>query len=365
MFCISVYKRSRSTYNFLSKYLLCPSPSTLNIWDEVAIQPALYYDKRTDKIVGFEDWGHRRTRKFADHAIVFYLRYEFETTKGSIKLPECTLATADIIYFLDDLFDSFNGRKGQGLSSIISQQSNHMLFWRKAIRTLRRMEFIEKKTREPIRKNAPKCIKNWIWTIQGAQILWRKLKNSNFSNFNLRYINQDPLENFFGQIRDIGHRNNNPSPYQFFTAFKSLLIINLTSKHSPSGNCKEIHNSKSMSLINMFCVSEITSDNTNNSREVECTGSIIHNENTKNIFVVQNIVNRVQSKVMCAKCAEELTSNDIFKKLRDSVTAVEERMPDLCYEIKVKKKLINIFNKNLAITMHCASTLSTILDITV
>ncbi|KYN27584.1 hypothetical protein ALC57_03043 [Trachymyrmex cornetzi] len=50
---------------------------------------------------------------------------EFETTKGSIKLPECTLATADIIYFLDDLFDSFNGRKGQRLSSIISQQSNH------------------------------------------------------------------------------------------------------------------------------------------------------------------------------------------------------------------------------------------------
>ncbi|XP_018378578.1 PREDICTED: uncharacterized protein LOC108771152 [Trachymyrmex cornetzi] len=54
---------------------------------------------------------------------------EFETTKGSIKLPECTLATADIIYFLDDLFDSFNGRKGQRLSSIISQQSNHMLFF--------------------------------------------------------------------------------------------------------------------------------------------------------------------------------------------------------------------------------------------
>ncbi|KYN27496.1 hypothetical protein ALC57_03116, partial [Trachymyrmex cornetzi] len=302
--------------------------------------------KRKDKIIGFEDWGYRRTRKFADHAIVFYLRYEFGTTKGSIKLPECTLATADIIYFLDDLFDSFNGRKGQSLSSIISQQSNHMLFWRKAICTLRRIEFVK-----PIRKNAPKCIKNWIWTIQGAQILWRKLKNSNFSNFNLRYINQDPLENFFGQIRDIGHRNNNPSPYQFSTAFKSLLIINLTSKHSPSGNCKEIHNSKFMSLINMFRASEITSDNTNNSREVECTDStdsVIHNENTKNIFVdVQNIVNRIQSKVMCAKCAEKLTSNNIFKKLRDSVTAVEERIPDLCYEIKVKEKLINIFNKKI------------------
>lgn len=27
-----------------------------------------------DKIIGFEDWGNRRTRKIADHAITFYLR---------------------------------------------------------------------------------------------------------------------------------------------------------------------------------------------------------------------------------------------------------------------------------------------------
>ncbi|XP_011874988.1 PREDICTED: uncharacterized protein LOC105565943 [Vollenhovia emeryi] len=110
MFCISIYKRSPLTYRFLSKYLLCPSFSTLNkqlqqipfktgcnkiitqylkllateidsqdltcilLWDELAIQPAVYYDKKTDRIIGFEDWGNRRTRKFADHSIVFYIR---------------------------------------------------------------------------------------------------------------------------------------------------------------------------------------------------------------------------------------------------------------------------------------------------
>lgn len=44
------------------------------IWDEISLQPALTYDKRQDKIIGFEDWGHRRTRKIADHAITFYLK---------------------------------------------------------------------------------------------------------------------------------------------------------------------------------------------------------------------------------------------------------------------------------------------------
>lgn len=99
------------SYNFLSKYLLCPSIVTLNsqlaniplqagciklirkylkqvaqdihderdkfvvlIWDEISLQPALIHDKTHDKIIGFKDWGHRRTRKIADHAITFYLR---------------------------------------------------------------------------------------------------------------------------------------------------------------------------------------------------------------------------------------------------------------------------------------------------
>ncbi|XP_039314688.1 uncharacterized protein LOC120359768 [Solenopsis invicta] len=110
MFCIGIYRRSRSAYKFLSKYLLCPSITTLDtqlrhiplnsgcnpiifkylqlvakevkdielycvlIWDEMAIEPAINYDSKSDKIIGFEDWGMKRTRKFADHAILFAVR---------------------------------------------------------------------------------------------------------------------------------------------------------------------------------------------------------------------------------------------------------------------------------------------------
>lgn len=44
------------------------------LWDEISLQPGLSYDMTHDKIIGFEDWGMRRTRKIADHAITFYLR---------------------------------------------------------------------------------------------------------------------------------------------------------------------------------------------------------------------------------------------------------------------------------------------------
>lgn len=38
------------------------------------LQPFLEYLKKLDIVIGFEDWGHRRTRKIADHAITFYMR---------------------------------------------------------------------------------------------------------------------------------------------------------------------------------------------------------------------------------------------------------------------------------------------------
>ncbi|XP_039308609.1 uncharacterized protein LOC120358419 [Solenopsis invicta] len=137
MFCIGLYRRSRSSYSFLSKYLLCPSITTLNkqlqripfnagcnmitfkylklvakevdprdlnvvlLWEEMSLKPAVHYDKKRDIIIGFEDWGMRRKRNFADHAILFYIRclasgnhmalgYGFcESATRSIQLVQC------------------------------------------------------------------------------------------------------------------------------------------------------------------------------------------------------------------------------------------------------------------------------------
>ncbi|XP_043470973.1 uncharacterized protein LOC122504119 isoform X3 [Leptopilina heterotoma] len=68
------------------------------MWDELLLGLGLQYDETKDKIVGFEDWGNTRTNKFADHGLVFMLRFidsgdilpisfnfcEGQTTKGQL-----------------------------------------------------------------------------------------------------------------------------------------------------------------------------------------------------------------------------------------------------------------------------------------
>lgn len=44
------------------------------MWDEMSLTPHIQYDPKNDVITGFEDWGMRRSNKFADHALVFMLR---------------------------------------------------------------------------------------------------------------------------------------------------------------------------------------------------------------------------------------------------------------------------------------------------
>lgn len=53
------------------------------MWDEVKLDANLQYDRKLDKIVGFEDWGNRRTSTIADHALVFMVR----GIKNNWKMP--------------------------------------------------------------------------------------------------------------------------------------------------------------------------------------------------------------------------------------------------------------------------------------
>lgn len=64
------------------------------IWDEINLQPGLWHDNKHNKIVGLEDWGHRRTIKIADHAIVFYVRCLTTGNKMPIEYGFCESGTS-------------------------------------------------------------------------------------------------------------------------------------------------------------------------------------------------------------------------------------------------------------------------------
>lgn len=46
----------------------------LLLWDEMKLATHIQYDRKSDTLVGFEDWGYRRTHHIADHAIVLMIR---------------------------------------------------------------------------------------------------------------------------------------------------------------------------------------------------------------------------------------------------------------------------------------------------
>lgn len=75
--------------------------------------------------------------------------------------------------------------------------------------------------------------------ILGFQNICKVMEEKGVRSLLLRNFNQDPIENFFGAIRSLGYRNNNPSTQGFSSSYKTLMLNNLTSSHSTGSNCEE------------------------------------------------------------------------------------------------------------------------------
>lgn len=286
----------------------------------------------------------------------FLLTGSMNTRKGEIHLPASAEATAECILFFDNLFDSFNAKEGKQISSIITKSSNHISFWQKAVDILRKMDFTESGTHKYIRNNV-RCLSNWIWTIQGAQNLWNALQKSGFSSLNLRFLNQDPVENCFSQIRDHGHRNNNPSPYQFCASFKTLVTTNFTSKHSISSNCKEEYEGQSMSLAKIISTAESIELSEEN-EDTECAETSIPLPQMSSVFIdVGKMLNILADKIKCADCAKCLQNEETLRIIQHALQSIELKFVSFCYELNVKIKLKSIlyleaFSK---MSIHCAT----------
>lgn len=147
--------------------------------------------------------------------------------------------TAEIILFFDQLFDSVNGHalrttaSEKPLKVAISCNSPHFPFWKRAIKRLHKMRFVDSKNKKPLRNSA--ALRNWIFTIRGFRKLWMIIKPLEFKCLKPRMLNLDCLRHFFGQIRSFGVKNINPTCAEFENSFKTLLINNLTSPR-PVGN---------------------------------------------------------------------------------------------------------------------------------
>ncbi|KAL4720735.1 hypothetical protein ACJJTC_014017, partial [Scirpophaga incertulas] len=304
--------------------------------------------------------------------------------------------TAKVVTFFDELFDSVNGSPWGGkrgkLRSAVKNNSPRTDFWLKSIRELKQIKFEDNKSKFAKNAGKPRLVRvpsleGWIVTLESflglSKLLFTKF---GVDYFYPRYINQDPLENFFGRIRSINYRNVNPDVNTFVYAFKSLVVSNILSPHSKFANCEEDDGDTLINLNHLF--SEKYSDNNkenispnenfavpSSSKTVQTTKESVVAEKIwvqTSAYTAGYVCRKITKKFNCKSCAQTYMTKDIqgihkyiqyreYKRLkcnnlaypkeqllilyRETSQAIHNFLNDNCHTMNIKKKLLAIFEK--------------------
>lgn len=151
------------------------------------------------------------------------------------ELPMSARSTAEFLEKMDKLFDTLNSscvtQKGSKLRYAISEGSDHVQFLEECLLWIEKWSFDSPRQ--------PHTIRGWKITIRAVTLLWQELHtNYGFTYLLTRRLQQDPLENLFGVIRQQHGCNENPSVLQFTAGLKHICISKLM-RLSKQGNCEE------------------------------------------------------------------------------------------------------------------------------
>lgn len=196
-----------------------------------------------------------------------FLIYVFLLTELGVVEKE-SMETADLLMFFDDLFDSVNGsyseiKGGKVYRAAVTPTSPHHKLWNESLKTLKTMKFINS-----YNQGVVPSLTSWIKTIENFKRITKHLNDRGVRSLLLRNINQDALENFFGAIRAHGCSNIMPNAPAFESAFKTLLINNISSPHSVGSNCEK-DDSFCLQSLKKYLLTPKTGDNCTNECEDE------------------------------------------------------------------------------------------------
>jgi hypothetical protein len=156
-------------------------------------------------------------------------------TSGGL-LPPSAVGTAELIAQFDTIFDCLNSTSFECpkiYNHPLSSQSHHFKFMADMCSLVGRLKVTDPATGKDVTSNL-KCLKALQTTINGTFQVWKSVQPS-IQFLCTRRLNQDPLENFFGCIRQQGGNCDTPTPIQFTRAFRKLFYDNYL---SPSNtNC--------------------------------------------------------------------------------------------------------------------------------
>lgn len=268
----------------------------------------------------FKDSYMKMKVKVAARQLSQTMAAAIETFHSSGHLKSDSLHTAEFCHLMDNLFDSLNSsqvrnHEGRKFRSALSGNSPHLEFWSDMLSKINRWKIFDKQGK--LRNNF-KFVDGWLTSIRAIILLWKKLQLQGITFLNLRNLNQDPLENFFGQIRQHGVCNTNPTCQQFVAAMKTLIINNLSSPLSKSRNGEDDF---CEFLGNFGKFIEKYSGTIDQTPETSCSNTIVDTpDSTDEIFLEQNyatayVAGYILSKVDvldCVQCRNNLFSNDVI-----------------------------------------------------
>ena len=156
-------------------------------------------------------------------------------------LPASAAGTAELVAKFDQIFDCLNSssfKSHKAHNRPITKDSEHCVWLKEMCSFTKKIKVINPATGKYVTSTL-KCLKALEMTLNGTLMLWNSIQSSHPSIRFLctRRLNQDPLENFFGCIRQQGGNSDNPTPVQFTRAFRKLFFDNFLSPST--GNCIE------------------------------------------------------------------------------------------------------------------------------
>ena len=185
------------------------------------------------------------------------------------RVPSEAVHTANFIRSIDSLFDVFNSStpySPKALRRALRESSPHTEFLIQMEGVFAQLVALDSRGSPSV----PPCFKGWQINIRAPETLWSRIRIEfpQVDFLRTRLLNQDPLENLFGLLRQKGGYGFNPTPTHFREALTKVMVASvLDLAHSDGTNCEldiakflfELSTRKSGSGMDEASVDEISS----------------------------------------------------------------------------------------------------------
>ncbi|XP_063902870.1 uncharacterized protein LOC135122549 isoform X2 [Zophobas morio] len=184
--------------------------------------------------------GHKMKVRYASQVLSRHVAAFINAYSVGGPLPRDARYTSDFFLFMNFVFDSVNGGfgydGGKVSRKLLRLKHSHHTWWVKGKHMFGNMRFEPRNAGDQAN---PPVLQGWCRTLNGFMIIDETLKKLGYRFFPEKAFHQDPLENFFDQLKRYRVRYINPSCRAFVSFYKALMMKNFWSYRCRGSNCEQ------------------------------------------------------------------------------------------------------------------------------